>query len=56
MALMQFADNVGPYQRALLRSLGIFCSSTYTTVSTDSVSGEQAYALADQGLRCPQIT
>ena len=34
--------------------LDILCSSTYTTVSIDSVSG-QANAQADQSLRCPQI-
>ena len=63
-ALMHFADNVGPDQRAHLCSiiLAFFCPSTYTTVSTDSVSGQRrprsacAYTQADQGLRCPQIT
>ena len=42
--------------------LGILCSSTYTTVAIDSVSGKRrprsacANAQADLGLRCPQIT
>ena len=64
-------DEKGPYafcgQRrsrsacsSVQSNLGIFCSSTYTTVSTDSVSGQRrprsacAYAQADQGLRWPQ--
>ena len=52
---MQFADSVGPDQR-------VPCSSICTTVSIDTVSGLRrprsacAYAQADQGLRCPQIT
>ena len=51
---MHFADSVGPNQHVL-------CSSTYTTVSIDSVSGQRrprsacANAQADQGLRCPHI-
>ena len=39
---MHFADNVGPDQRAHLQSnVGIFCSSIYTIVSTDFVSGQR---------------
>ena len=60
---MQFADNIHPDQRASLQSnQGIFCLSIYTTVSTDSVSGQQrprsacAYVQADQGLSCLHIT
>ena len=62
-ALMQFADNLGPDQKCVSDSvqcnLGIFCLLTYTTVSTDSESGQQrprsacAYVQADQGLHCP---
>ena len=43
-------------------NLGIFSLSTYTTVSTHSVSRQRrprsacAYAQADQGLCCPHIT
>ena len=43
-------------------NLGIICSSTYTTVSTDSVSVQRrprsacAFAQAENGLRRPQIT
>ena len=42
-------------------NMDTFCSSTNTTVSTDSVRGQQrprsacTYVQADQGLRCPQI-
>ena len=37
--------------------LDIICSSTYTTISIDSVSMQQACAnkQTDLGLRCPQI-
>ena len=64
-ALMHFENNVRRSRLAcasVQSNLGIFCMSTYTTVSTDSVSGQRrprsacAYAQADQGLRCPQIT
>ena len=42
-------------------NMGIFCLTTYTTVSTDSVSRQWrlrsacTYGQADQGLCCPQI-
>ena len=58
---MQFADKVGPDQGADLCSQGIYCLSTYTIVSTISVSGQQkprsvcAYMQADLGLHCLQI-
>ena len=58
---MQSADNVAPDQHASVQSnLGIFRLSTYTTVSTDSVSVQQrprsvcTYVHADQSLHCPQ--
>ena len=54
--------NVGDRPLSPVQSdAGIFCSSTYTTVSIDSVSGQRrprsacANAQADQGLSCPQI-
>ena len=62
-ALMQFAENAGPDQ-PMYRCSQIWafsCSSTYITVSTDSVSGQRrprsacAYAQTDLGLCCPQI-